>query len=479
MSIQDPFYKTVTRPQLAVVGYARENSKSHIPKSITDYCCNYFGYFYDEPESDPSNFISQLDHTKSQIIKEKGNILIKQKKYQEACKKYTEALSHNPNDVNIRCNRSLCFLKLKQHDKALNDSIRAVMNDPCSHKGWLRMAQSFEAMQKYSECLNIIQNAIDINEGIIKNDSQIKLLKKYKFSIEQKSKNETFRNSDVNLKSHVFDEDRDEWKGYVGQISEDKMTDQKLLQAPAFQIRHYSKSIIPFKIKKKYCTALGFWEIRAAKSEFHRWLNRKWIKKLHIHERINQCNSVTSLEYAINKGLIPKVYAETWVLSWSATETLYLNKRCFAVTIHRTNKPSTWIFTEDTYGVPTGEFMINCLKKAMFSPSDAIEQWMSRYEKYGGDQKKIPYGVLPAIIHVAWRAKNEFDTIFAEMMRFGVMCVLCSHEESVKACKEWNTNPDGWNYLDLDAEPKYRYDMDEDSSYIELMHMDIMRYQNN
>eukprot|EP01084_Bolivina_argentea_P029685 55118_1 len=102
-------------------------------------------------------------------------------------------------------------------------------------------------------------------------------------------------------------------------------------------------------------------------------MNRKWIRKLHTHERINQCKSVVMLENAINKGVIPHVYAERWIITWTATETLYLNKRCFSVMIHRCNKPVNWIFAEDTYDVPTAQFMVNCLKKAMYSPSDAIE----------------------------------------------------------------------------------------------------------
>ncbi len=59
----------------------------------------------------------------------------------------------------LLCNRSACFLKLGQHEKALDDAARAQAMEPTYVKAWFRRGLALHALGRYAEALPILGEA--------------------------------------------------------------------------------------------------------------------------------------------------------------------------------------------------------------------------------------------------------------------------------------------------------------------------------
>lgn len=59
----------------------------------------------------------------------------------------------------LLCNRSACFLKLGQHEKALDDAARAQTMEPTYVKAWFRRGLALHALGRYAEALPILGEA--------------------------------------------------------------------------------------------------------------------------------------------------------------------------------------------------------------------------------------------------------------------------------------------------------------------------------
>ena len=84
-----------------------------------------------------------MDSAKS--LKEKGNQLVQERKFQEALECYTKAIEIDSKDPILYSNRSLMYYNLKDYDNAIKDADVAILLKPNHSKAYLRKGNALEA----------------------------------------------------------------------------------------------------------------------------------------------------------------------------------------------------------------------------------------------------------------------------------------------------------------------------------------------
>ena len=86
--------------------------------------------------------------------KDKGNALVKEKKYKEALDCYTKAIEIDPNDPILYSNRSAMHLNLQEFDQSLADAEKAISLKSDYAKAYLRKGKALEGLNKIEEALD-------------------------------------------------------------------------------------------------------------------------------------------------------------------------------------------------------------------------------------------------------------------------------------------------------------------------------------
>jgi len=86
--------------------------------------------------------------------KEKGNALVKEKKYKEALDCYSKAIEIDPNNQILYSNRSLMHCNLGEFQEALEDADKAISIKPDYGKAYLRKGKALEGLNKIKEALD-------------------------------------------------------------------------------------------------------------------------------------------------------------------------------------------------------------------------------------------------------------------------------------------------------------------------------------
>jgi len=102
------------------------------------------------------------EEAKANELKDQGNELMKQNKYEEAIEKYTEAIEVVP-VATYFCNRAAAYSKLTQHENAVNDAKDALLLDPGYSKAYARMGFAYLNMNKLSEAEDAYSNALRLD----------------------------------------------------------------------------------------------------------------------------------------------------------------------------------------------------------------------------------------------------------------------------------------------------------------------------
>ena len=79
-------------------------------------------------------------------LREEGNHFVQSKKYEEALKLYSSAIGLSANDYRLFCNRALCYLKLGQPQKALDDCEKCLSLNPNYSKALQRKAWALKEL---------------------------------------------------------------------------------------------------------------------------------------------------------------------------------------------------------------------------------------------------------------------------------------------------------------------------------------------
>jgi len=95
-------------------------------------------------------------------LKDKGNKLYAQRKYDEAIECYSGAIAKNSTVPTYFTNRALCHLKKSQWDKVIKDCKRALDLDPNLVKAHFFMGQALQELDSMDECVACLQRASDL-----------------------------------------------------------------------------------------------------------------------------------------------------------------------------------------------------------------------------------------------------------------------------------------------------------------------------
>ena len=103
----------------------------------------------------------QLEAVRTEVLarKETGNCLYREQDFSSARDSYSSALELCPRELSTEraflfSNRSLCLLKLEEHQLALADCSQALLIDPQFTKAKIRRAQLYEKVHKLEDALS-------------------------------------------------------------------------------------------------------------------------------------------------------------------------------------------------------------------------------------------------------------------------------------------------------------------------------------
>ena len=98
-------------------------------------------------------------------MKEEGDRLFKDAKFEEAIKSYTRALdaiSDKSSELALKCysNRAACFKQLSNFDGVIADSTSVLEHRPEDIKALVRRAQAYEACERYKSALQDVRQVL-------------------------------------------------------------------------------------------------------------------------------------------------------------------------------------------------------------------------------------------------------------------------------------------------------------------------------
>ncbi|XP_058059111.1 small glutamine-rich tetratricopeptide repeat-containing protein beta-like [Anopheles bellator] len=124
-------------------------------------------------ENDPRNHIDLYDLYRNTFVevsperkqeaeglKNEGNRLMKEEKYQEALNTYSKAIHMDGTNPVFYCNRAAAYSRLGDYNQAANDCKMALRHDPNYSKAWGRLGLAYSKMNLHQQAIGAYQNAI-------------------------------------------------------------------------------------------------------------------------------------------------------------------------------------------------------------------------------------------------------------------------------------------------------------------------------
>lgn len=105
---------------------------------------------------------SESDVDAAEMLKEAGNEAFKAGRYEEAIRRYTEAMHLNPNNAVYPSNRAMAQLKLGNYSAAETDCDAALSIDNYLVKGWLRRASARMAMGMLEDARSDFKRVVEL-----------------------------------------------------------------------------------------------------------------------------------------------------------------------------------------------------------------------------------------------------------------------------------------------------------------------------
>lgn len=99
----------------------------------------------------------------AQAKKNEGNNFFKNKQYQQAIDKYTEAINLDPSDVTFYSNRSACYAALNKWSEAAEDGRQCVITDKTFVKGYFRAALALQSQGIYDQALEYVKRGLAVD----------------------------------------------------------------------------------------------------------------------------------------------------------------------------------------------------------------------------------------------------------------------------------------------------------------------------
>ncbi|KAJ3130947.1 hypothetical protein HK100_007124 [Physocladia obscura] len=108
---------------------------------------------------------NKLDEIKAKVeaLKNQGNKLVAEKKYQQAIAKYTQAIELAPDNAVYYANRAAAYSQDDDHANAVEDSKRAIEVDPSYSKAYSRMGHAHFCLGNYEESVEAYETGLKLD----------------------------------------------------------------------------------------------------------------------------------------------------------------------------------------------------------------------------------------------------------------------------------------------------------------------------
>jgi len=116
-----------------------------------------------EPIASKDNEASYMDKEEAERLKNEGNDLMKQERYEDALKNYTKAIQLDCKNPVYFCNRAAAYSKLNNHVFALEDCQRAIEIDPTYSKAYGRMGLAYASLNDHAKAKQFYEKAIELD----------------------------------------------------------------------------------------------------------------------------------------------------------------------------------------------------------------------------------------------------------------------------------------------------------------------------
>eukprot|EP01038_Epipyxis_sp_PR26KG_P008776 gene8776-11852_t len=101
----------------------------------------------------------------AQAKKNEGNNFFKNKQYEPAIEKYTEAIGLDPSDVTFYSNRSACYAALNRWQEAADDGRQCIITDKNFVKGYFRHALGLQNLGNLEGALDAVKRGLGIDSA--------------------------------------------------------------------------------------------------------------------------------------------------------------------------------------------------------------------------------------------------------------------------------------------------------------------------
>ncbi|KAK5827638.1 hypothetical protein F5H01DRAFT_375445 [Linnemannia elongata] len=152
--------------------------------------------------SDSKMYIMNENVKRSIELKQEGNNLLKEQKFQMAATKYTDAITLpgiSDGDLSVLyCNRSVCALKLGKYAQALEDAKLSKRLNPDYLKAYIRLGEAYESLEKYDKAIKHFDKAL----GLDMNNDEIRRMRseaRKRKGLQERDNDQSLK--DLNLKS--------------------------------------------------------------------------------------------------------------------------------------------------------------------------------------------------------------------------------------------------------------------------------------
>ncbi|XP_073825657.1 small glutamine-rich tetratricopeptide containing protein [Musca autumnalis] len=98
----------------------------------------------------------------TEAIKNEGNRLMKDGKYNEALLQYNRAITYDPKNPIFYCNRAAAYIRLGDNEKAITDCKSALVYNPSYGKAYGRLGIAYSNLGKYEEAQQAYAKAIEL-----------------------------------------------------------------------------------------------------------------------------------------------------------------------------------------------------------------------------------------------------------------------------------------------------------------------------
>lgn len=99
----------------------------------------------------------------AQAKKNEGNTFFKNKQYEQAIEKYTQAIELDPSDVTFYSNRSACYAALGRWEEAAEDGRQCIITDRTFVKGYFRQALGLQNLGNLDGALEAVKRGLGID----------------------------------------------------------------------------------------------------------------------------------------------------------------------------------------------------------------------------------------------------------------------------------------------------------------------------